>query len=305
MSKYLNFGLMQYELADDCNGNIEKIKKHVDMLMSGMNKPEMILGPEFALGFDARLTDEILTIFSNIAKEYKIYFLPGTVINREGESLYNTLPIFGPDGRLIDQYHKICPYFPVESAFTPGDRLVVFDVPEKNIKAGVLICHDWCFPEISRNLTLMGADILLRPAADPEGLYEAYRYVAPVRALENQAYFISVSTCGNNQGYYAYGNSIIANPEGRIVYEAGNNEINLCITLDLELVRRSRRYGTFFTDQLVRQLKVFNLAAPFGGIENAPLLKDLPEPDIKMKSRLALVQTEGVNLELGNFNRKK
>ena len=305
MSKYLNFALMQYEFAADCNGNIEKIKKHVDMLMSGMNRPEMILGPEFALGFEARLTDEIFEIFSNIAKEYKIYFLPGTVIYKEGESLYNTLPIFGPDGRLIDKYHKICPFFPVESGFTPGNRLVVFDVPEKKTKVGVMICHDWCFPEISRNLTLMGAEILLRPAADPEGLYEAYKHFAPVRALENQAYFISVNACGNTQGYYAYGKSIIANPEGRIVYEAGDTEVSLCVTLDLELVKRSRNYGTLFSDQLLRQLKVFRFPTPFGNIENAPLLKELPDPDLKIKERLARVQTEGINLELGNFIRKK
>ena len=299
MGRYLNFGLMQYEIDADHLVNIEKIKKHVDMLMKGMNRPEMIMGPEFALGISVGLTDEILEIFSNIAKKHQIYFLPGTVISKENENTYNTLPIFGPNGRLIDKYHKICPYYPVESVFTPGDRFVVFDIPEKGIKAGVMICHDWCFPEISRNLTLLGAELLLRPAADPEGLYEAFRHVAPVRALENQAYYISVSSCGHNLDYYSYGHSIIANPEGSVVYEAGENEVNLCVTLDLDLVERTRKYGTFFTEQLLRQLKVFRFPEPHGNAEGSPLLKDLPDPDMRLKQRLQHVQGEGINSELG------
>jgi predicted amidohydrolase len=305
MSKFLNLGLLQYEVDSDCSVNIEKMNKHIKMLMSGMNRPEMIAGPEFALGLEARLTEEIMEFFSNIAKEHSIYFLPGTVIYKENDCLYNTLPIFGPDGRLIDKYHKICPFYPVENAFTQGDRFVVFDVPEKNLKVGVMICHDWCFPEVSRNLTLLGAELLVRPAADPEGLYEAYRYVAQVRALENQAYFISVNSCGNNPGYYSYGHSIIANPEGRAVYEAGDNEVNLCVTLDLELVRRTRKYGTSFSDQLLRQLKIFRFPAPYGDIANAPLFKNLPDPDLKMRERLELVQKEGLNFELGINKSKK
>jgi len=292
---------MQYEIDDDYKINLEKIKKHVDMLMKGLNRPEMIMGPEFALGLSAGPTDETFEIFSNIAKSHKIYFLPGTVIFKENEATYNTLPIFGPDGQLIDKYHKICPYYPLESVFTPGDRFVVFDIPEKEIKVGVMICHDWCFPEISRNLTLMGAELLLRPAADPEGLYEAFRYIAPVRALDNQAYFISVSSCGNSLGYYSYGHSVIANPEGSIVYEAGDNEVNLCVTLDFDLVERSRKYGTFFTEQLLRQLKAFRFPAPYGNMENAPLLKDLPDPDMRLKQRLIHVQNAGLNSDLGKL----
>jgi predicted amidohydrolase len=273
------------------------------MLMNGLNRPEMIAGPEFALGLSGRLTDETLEIFSNIAKDYKIYFLPGTVISKENEAIYNTLPIFGPDGRLIDKYNKICPYYPVEGAFTPGDRLVVFDIPEKKIKVGVMICHDWCFPEIARNLTLMGAELLLRPAADPEGLCEAFRHVALVRALENQAYFISLSSCGNSLGYSSYGHSMIASPEGGVVYEAANNEANLCVTLDFGLVERTRKFGTFFTEQLLRQLKIFRFPAPYGDMENAPLLSELPDPDIKLKERLTHIRSAGLNSDLGIFKR--
>ena len=64
MGRYLNVGLMQFEISTDREVNMEKIKTHVSTLMRGMKKPEMILGPEFALGLNARLTQEVLDTFS-------------------------------------------------------------------------------------------------------------------------------------------------------------------------------------------------------------------------------------------------
>jgi omega-amidase len=230
--------------------------------------------------------------------------LPGSMVEKETidgkEYLYNSLPIFGPDGNLIDTYRKICPYYPLESGITPGDKYVVLTIKEKNIKFGIMICHDWCFPEISRNLTLLGAEILIRPAIDPEGLYDSFKYVPVVRALENQAYFISLNTTGDNGDITAYGHTMIADPEGRIIYEAGNTETNYCITLDADIVTRNRKHGTFFTEQLVRQLKLFNIPMPFADkIDQAPVFKDLPDADTNMKSRAEKMKEIGLNNKLG------
>jgi predicted amidohydrolase len=294
---------MQYEISLDWETNFRKVEENAAALMGGMNKPEMIMGPELALGKNVRLDEKLIDKLAAIARRYKIYFLPGSVLEdgmKDGEPvIYNALPIFGPDGALIDIYRKICPYYPVESDVTPGDRPVVFEIKEKKIKVGVRICHDWGFPEISRNLTLMGAELLFRPAVDPEGLYQSYHYVPSVRALENQAYFISLNCCGKSLGESAYGHTVIANPEGGIVYEAENAEVNLCVTLDFNLVERTRRYGTFFTDQLLRQLKLFRFPAPFERMEDAPLLKELPDPDRSVAERLDRVASAGLNELLG------
>ena len=159
-----------------------------------------------------------------------------------------------------------------------------------------MICHDWCFPEISRNLTLMGAEILLRPAIDPEGLYESFKYVPSVRALENQAYFISLNATGSYAGTNAYGHTTIADPEGRIIYEAGGAEVNYCITLDADFVKRTRTHGTFFTEQLVRQLNFFKIPMPFADrIEEAPIFKTLPDADKNLQERLEKLRTAGLN----------
>ena len=236
---------------------------------------------------------------AEIAREYGIYFIPGTMLEREEQNgkvkFYDSMPIFAPDGHIIDVYRKICPYLPVESNFTPGNRYVTFEIPEKDITIGVMICHDWCFPEISRNLTLMGAEILIRSAADPEGLYEVCKSIAPTRAFENQSYFISLNTSDEYAGSYTYGHSMIAAPEGRILWEAGSGPTSVTITLNMDLISDARKYGTCYTEQLLRQLPYFN--PPMDAYKNlarAPVFADLPEPDMTCRQRDAMLRRNGL-----------
>ena len=62
---------------------------------------------------------------------------------------------------------------------------MVFDIPEKKTKVGVQICYDLNFPEISRNETLMGAEVLVKLTMDPQELYKLNEHYHYVRALEN------------------------------------------------------------------------------------------------------------------------
>ena len=305
MGRYLNVGLLQSgDVTLDFETSLERIRRDVDDLMAGMNVPELIIGAEMAIGrffrgdetmiggdtIPGKVTDEL----SAVAKEYGIYFIPGSMLEAVYDSggnitrRYNSIPIFGPDGELIDVYRKICPYYPAESIITPGDRYVTFDIKEKDIKIGVLNCHDWCFPEISRNLTLMGAEILVRPAVDPEGLYSVCKSIAPTRALENQAYFISLNWAGDYLGSKAYGHSMVCGPEGSIIYEAGCVPTFMTLTLDLDKVSDARQFGTCYTEQFLRQLAVFNPPQPYAEkYEEAPVVKALPKYDRTYEERSA------------------
>ena len=310
MGTYLNIGMMQ---SGDCSSsfehNLKRIKKETRSMMMGMHAPELVVGIEYGIGtywaesedgltgdpIPGKVTEEL----SKIAKEYGIYFMPGSMMERKEEDgeikLYNSTPIFGPDGELIDVHRKMCPYYPVESHITKGEKYVTFDIKEKGIKIGVLNCHDWCFPEISRNLALMGAEILIRPAMDPEGLYDSCKGIAPTRAFENQAYFISLNCAGKYLGTYNYGKSCIAGPDGRVLYETGTNPMYFVMTFDVDRVRDARRYGTNYTDQLMRQLKVFNPPQPYANhIEDAPIYENLPDPDMTFESRAEMFAAEGL-----------
>lgn len=319
MRRYLNIGMMQSgDCPMDFESCLDRIKKDVDSLMLGMNTPELIIGVEMAIGRHWQNDDNIMggdtipskvtEVLSDIAKEYNIYFMPGSMIEKIEENgnikIYNSIPIFGPDGKILDVYRKICPYYPLESGFTPGERYVTFEIKEKNIIIGVLNCHDWCFPEISRNLTLMGAEILIRPAVDPEGLYNVCKSVAPTRAFENQAYFISMNMCGEFLGSYAYGHSMVAGPDGSILYEAGSRPVSLTMTFDVDNVSDARTYGTCYTEQLLRQLKVFNPPMPYANdLPNAPIFKDLLEPDFSNESRKETFRKDGL-MTIGGKKRR-
>ncbi|MCF8069781.1 MAG: carbon-nitrogen hydrolase family protein [Desulfobacterales bacterium] len=307
MSKYLNIGIIQNSGATDYEANMKRFSSNVDDLMNGLNKPELIVGSESAIGFHWKkdinnhdtIPGKLTDYYGKIAKKYGIYFIPGTmtelkIVDGE-EKLYNSMPIFGPDGLIINVYRKMCPYYPAEEYITIGTEYVVFEIAEKEIKIGVMNCHDWCFPEISRNLTLLGAEILIKLSADPVGLYENCKTIPPTRAFENQAYFISVNMAGYFNGYYSYGHSMIVGPDAQILYEAGDNPTFLTWTFDLDLIRKVRVHGTNYTEQLLRQLKHFKIKMPFAdNIEKAPVFKNLPDYDLTRAEREEKFKNAGI-----------
>lgn len=298
MRKFLNLGIVQSAGNSDIEQNLERIEKDINDLMQRTMKPELICGVELGIGsiwkkeqcydtIPGRATKKL----SEIAKKHGVYLIPGSmteiVKNEKGEvKYYNSIPIFNPKGEILDVYRKMCPYYPGEEMITMGEKFVVFEIPEKGIKVGVINCHDWCFPEISRIITLMGAELILRPAVDPEGLYDVCRSISPTRAFENQAYFASINMVGRYNHLDAYGHSNVYAPDASLVYEAGDKECLTTITLDMSVVRNARRYGTRYTEQLLRQYKHFNIQNPYyGKLEEAPLYANLPEPDLTLKDQ--------------------
>lgn len=305
MANYLNVGIMQSGGSIFYEDSLERLEKELDSLMFAMNTPDLVVGTEMSLGMrwnnglsldvDPKLLVDTLPgkvseRLGALAKKYQIYFVPGSMYEYSTEpgqpTLYNSIPIFAPSGEMIDVYRKMCPYYPGEEFITKGEKYVVFDIPEKNTKIGVMNCHDWSFPEISRNLTLMGAELMIRPAVDPEGLYDIYKSVAITRAVENQAYFLSLNMVGKFDTFYSYGHSILAGPYGQTIYEAGAAEVSVSIPLDMDVVKQVRKYGTNNTEQLLRQLKFFNPPMPYAGkMSEAPIFRDLPDPDFNLASR--------------------
>ena len=297
----LNLGIMQNRGSIYYGDSITNIEKQLEKLMLNINTPDLVVGTEFGLGMQwdgvpdsdtenlhECIPGRVIERMSGLARHYGIYFIPGSMIeyDRKKRKRYNALPLFSPSGDLIDVYRKMCPYYPVEEGVTKGDRYVVFPIPEKDITVGVMVCHDWCFPEIARNLTLLGAELLVRPAVDPEGLYETCKSIPPTRAFENQAYFLSVNMAGEIGGLSAYGHSMLAGPDGRIIYEAGSDEVTAAIPLDFDAIRHARRYGTHNTEQLLRQLPYFNPPMPYAhDMKSAPLYENLPDPDFTVQSR--------------------
>jgi predicted amidohydrolase len=281
MGRYLNVGIIQMPVSTDTSENFRYLEERTENLMKAFHKPELVVGVESIGAFTPdTIPGRISEYFGRIAKKHGIYFIPGTLSETE-EGLsegayYNTAVVFGPDGSIVGKYRKMAPWRPAESATIPGREYFVFDIPEKNTKVGVQICYDINFPEISRNETLMGAEVLVKLTMDPDELYALNRHIHFARALENQAYVVSTNATGFFNALHLYGSSIVVGPEGNVLWEGGREPAMCTVTLDLDVVSRCRKSGTMFLDYYLKHLHEFNFPMPYAGdFREAPLLKQL------------------------------
>lgn len=281
MGRFLNAGIIQMPITTDSQRNIAFLEQAVEKLMQNPRKPDLVIGCEsVAEDLGQPIPGPQSDIWAAIAKKHEIYFIPGSVgewakeLHAEGP-YYNTAPVYSPKGELITKYRKMAPYRPLESG-VPGHEYCVFEIPERKTTIGLQICYDLNFPEISRNLTLMGAEVLVKITLDPSELYRINKHLHYARAVENQAYLVSTNATGEYRSNMSYGNSMVVDPEGRLVWETGENPCNAVITLDLDVVSRVRQYGSVHMDHYLQHLRDYNFPMPFAGqIEKAPVYQNI------------------------------
>lgn len=242
----LTVSILQMPVADDSAENLAYIERSVDDLMNGSARPELIVGVEFGISKNRSDTipGKLTACLSSIAKSHGIYFIPGTMLERSTElpkgKIFNTCPIFSPDGEMITAYRKRAPFKMMERHTVPGEEgnFCLFEI--KGIKIGVLVCYDQFFPEIPRTLALMGAELLVCPS------YELLEYdfisdtIPRVRALENDAYYIWTCGTGTSRLGTCCGHSIIVDPEGLVVHKCGSLPELYTVELDFENVTKKR-----------------------------------------------------------------
>ena len=309
MARFLNIGIIQMAMGskEKHEETLRYIEEKVDGLMGSYRHPELIIGVELPTFHIEKIPGPMSEFFGGIAKKHGIYFIPGTFLEAsdelpEGQS-YNTAPIFNPQGELIDIYRKMAPYRPGEPS-VPGKKYVVFDIPEKQAKIGVQICYDLNFPEISRNEALMGAEVLVKLTADPYELIHINKTLHYARAIDNQCYLVSTNVAGSSGGATLYGNSMIVDPEGKLVWEAGETECAACITIDLDVCTRARQYGSLFCDHYMQHLRSYNFPMPYAGrIGEAPLYRNMPATGDDEQAANAKARELGV-ATIGTWNRE-
>lgn len=275
----LNVAVLQMPIMET-KDSLPYLDEAVGLLMNNSLRPELVVGVEYGLGFSPqRLDGEFIEYLSAIAKKYQIYFIPGTFPELsdelpEGET-FNTCPIFGPDGQLICAYRKKAPFYPGELS-TPSNQeeYCLFEIPEKGIKVGVMICYEQFFPEVVRTLALEGAELLVCPAYDTAEFDYIPEVIPRCRALENEAFYVYTNGVGSLPGD-PFGHSIVVDPRGQVLYRADSSEMSFTTCLDFAQVTEKRLYGV---DQHLNALRYFDLPNPYAGrVDEAPVYKDWPE----------------------------
>ncbi|MGP4010755.1 carbon-nitrogen family hydrolase [Streptomyces sp. 4N124] len=147
--------------------------------------------------------------------------------------LYNTSLVFSPSGDLAAAYRKIHRFgFDKGEAVLmgAGQELVTVRLPETTI--GVGTCYDLRFPELFRGLVDAGAETFVVPAGWPERRRAHWTLLAQARAVENQAFVLACGTAGTHAGVPQAGHSIVVDPWGEVLAEAGAGEQILTVEFD-------------------------------------------------------------------------
>lgn len=192
------------------------------------------------------LTDRLCAL----AQKTGQWLVPGSLYELEGDRLYNTAVVISPPGKIVAKYRKMFPWLPYEGGTTPGEEFCVFDIPEVG-RFGLCICYDTWFPEVSRQLAWMGAEVILQPTLTPTSDRELELVMARASALFNQCYFVSV----NGVGTWGGGRSTIIDPDGRVLQEASSEQTFMTEIIDLDHTRRTREFGTLGLGQTLKQLR--------------------------------------------------
>ena len=161
------------------------------------------------------------------------------LLERAGESLFNSCMLLGPDG-LIATYRKLhLPFLGVDRFVTPGDRpFAVHDLG--GLRVGMNICYDGTFPESARVLALLGADLIVLPTNWPTGALGTIK-LTEARALENHVYYAAVNRIGEERGFRFVGRSRIVGPDGEVMTSApADNAEILLAEIDPGVARAKR-----------------------------------------------------------------
>jgi len=154
-------------------------------------KADLVVLPETLLyGSGATYLDIAETVpgpstefFGGLAKKHGLYLVPG-LVERDGPLIYNVAVLIGPDGKVTGKYRKVClPRSEIENGVTPGRDYPVFDT--RFGKVGMMVCYDGFFPEVARELSNRGAEVIAWPVMGCNPMLGA------ARACENHVYVVS------------------------------------------------------------------------------------------------------------------
>ena len=174
------------------------------------------------------------------ARLHGVWLVAGSIAEQAGERCHNTSCVFSPQGERVAVYRKIH-LFDVdipgavaqESAnVTPGSELVV--TPVEGHGLGLTVCYDLRFPELYRRLTLLGAQIITVPSAFTERTgRDHWEVLLRARAIENQVFVLAPNQFGTTPGTpTSYGRSMIIDPWGTVLAQAGDQESLILADLD-------------------------------------------------------------------------
>ncbi|MDK1342198.1 carbon-nitrogen family hydrolase [Streptomyces sp. 378] len=187
------------------------------------------------------------------ASDAGVWLHAGSIPERDPDGpLYNTSLVFSPSGDLAAVYRKIHRFgFDQGEAVLmgAGTELVTVRLPATTL--GLSTCYDLRFPELFRGLVDAGAETLVVSAGWPERRRSHWTLLARARAVENQSFVLACATAGTHAGVPQAGHSIVVDPWGEVLAEAGAGEEVLTVEFDPGKVATTREQFPALKDRML------------------------------------------------------
>lgn len=196
----------------------------------------------------AQQTDAVTTELQALSARHKLVIIGSQPEPAGDDRVFNTAHVLD-NGRLVASYRKLHLFSLLgeDKAFKGGDGWCLAETSLGKI--GVIICYDLRFPELSRRLALEGARVICVPAQWPKPRQEHWRTLLRARAIENQLYVVSCNACGPIGKLDFFGMSMVIDPKGEVLADAGEQQGDIMAQLSWEAMDAWRAQIPCFTDR--------------------------------------------------------
>lgn len=232
--------------------------RRLNRLLYGTSLPEgsLVIFPEmFSTGFSFNrpkvaegASREAEQFLQSLAASWKVFVMGGVVSAKGREKPGNECVVFAPGGGELARYRKIQPFAPGGEAdnFAAGAEPVLFRW--NGCLVAPFICYDLRFPEIQRPAAREGAQLMTFIASWPDARLAHWVKLLQARAIENQCWVAGVNRIGHDPHLTYSGRSLIVNPMGEIVADAGDDECLIGAEIDLVSMEAYRKDKPFLAD---------------------------------------------------------
>lgn len=231
-----------------------EVQTNLDRILSALDNIEadLVVLPELAFtGYDFKDRDELeylaedpgnsasVEALKKLCKARRLYIVTGFA-EKTSEKIFNSALLIGPEG-LIHIYRKLHLFNTEKNCFDPGDTPLEV-IPVRGVNVGLMICFDWIFPEVTRILSLKGADLICHPT----NLVLSFCQQAMLtRSIENRIFTITANRYGTESRAHGRltftGQSQITGPDGELFYRAKPDTEELHIlSIDFEKARQKK-----------------------------------------------------------------
>ena len=241
----------------DPEANMKAIKKKVQQIHNESSIDILVLPELWNTGYDlSRLTDigdwqgeKTQAFLSDLATQYNISVVGGSISKTTEDGATNTLYAYDRKGENLIEYSKahLFQLMDEHHYLKSGNEQGSFTI--EGLPSSGIICYDLRFPEWIRTHTSKGAEVLFVVAQWPKVRVDHWRALLISRAIENQCYVVACNRVGSDPKTEFGGHSMVINPWGDVISEAGTEETLLTATIDSSEVKKIRKQIPIFQDR--------------------------------------------------------